>query len=307
MAMQKYILKRFFQSLLALLVLSMLIFLMSRMTGDPTLLMLPDDATQEDIAQLRRALGLDKPLPVQYWVFISNAVQGDFGRSIKGQMPVIDMIAERLPNSIKLAAVALCIAVLLAFPLGVVAAVKKGTTVDTMANIVAILGQSLPQFWVGIVLIQIFAVRLRWLPVAGVGSFAHYVLPAFTLGWFVVAGMMRLLRSSMLDILGSEFVKLARIKGLPERTVIWKHALRNALIPVLTFGAIYLAILVTGAILVETVFAWPGVGQLIYQGIVFRDFPVVQAVVLLTACIVIAVNLVVDITYAYVDPRIRFG
>lgn len=305
--MQKYILKRFFQSLLALLVLSMLIFLMSRMTGDPTLLMLPDDATQEDIAQLRRALGLDKPLPVQYWVFISNAVQGDFGRSIKGQMPVIDMIAERLPNSIKLAAVALCIAVLLAFPLGVVAAVKKGTTVDTMANIVAILGQSLPQFWVGIVLIQIFAVRLRWLPVAGVGSFAHYVLPAFTLGWFVVAGMMRLLRSSMLDILGSEFVKLARIKGLPERTVIWKHALRNALIPVLTFGAIYLAILVTGAILVETVFAWPGVGQLIYQGIVFRDFPVVQAVVLLTACIVIVVNLVVDITYAYVDPRIRFG
>jgi peptide/nickel transport system permease protein len=269
--------------------------------------MLPDDATQEDIAQLRRALGLDRPLPVQYWVFISNAVQGDFGRSIKGQMPVIDMIKERLPNSIKLAAVALGIAVLLAFPLGVVAAVKKGTPVDTFANIVAVLGQSLPQFWVGIVLIQVFAVQLRWLPVAGAGSFLHYILPAFTLGWFVVAGMMRLLRSSMLDVLGSEFVKLARIKGLPARTVIWKHALRNALIPVLTFGAIYLAILVTGAILVETVFAWPGVGQLIYQGIVFRDFPVVQAVVLLTACIVIAVNLLVDITYAYIDPRIRFS
>jgi peptide/nickel transport system permease protein len=222
-------------------------------------------------------------------------------------MPVIDMIAERLPNSIKLGAVAICFAVLLAFPLGVVAAVKKGTALDTLANIVAILGQSLPQFWVGIVLIQIFAVRLRWLPVAGADSFAHYVLPAFTLGWFVVAGMMRLLRSSMLDIMGSEFVKMARIKGLPEQTVIWKHALRNAFIPVLTFGAIYLAILVTGAILVETVFAWPGVGQLIYQGIVFRDFPVVQAVVLLTACIVIAINLLVDITYAYVDPRIRYS
>jgi peptide/nickel transport system permease protein len=188
-----------------------------------------------------------------------------------------------------------------------VAAVKKDTALDTVANMVAVLGQSLPQFWVGIVLIQIFAVRLRWLPVAGVGSFAHYVLPAFTLGWFVVAGMMRLLRSSMLDVLGSEFVKLARIKGLPGRTVIWKHALRNALIPVLTFGAIYLAILVTGAILVETVFAWPGIGQLIYQGIVFRDFPVVQAVVLLTATIVIAVNLLVDITYAYIDPRIRYS
>jgi peptide/nickel transport system permease protein len=305
--MQKYIIRRFFQSMVALLALSMLIFLMSRLTGDPVLLMLPDDATKEDIEQLRHALGLDRPLHVQYWVFISKAVQGDFGRSIKGQMPVIDMIAERLPNSIKLAAVALGIAVLLSFPLGVLAAVNRGTALDTLANIVAILGQSLPQFWVGIVLIQLFAVRLRWLPVAGVGSFSHYVLPAFTLGWFVVAGMMRLLRSSMLDVMGSEFVKLARIKGLPEQTVIWKHALRNAFIPVLTFGAIYLAILVTGAILVETVFAWPGVGQLIYQGIVFRDFPVVQAVVLLTAGIVIMINLLVDITYAYIDPRIRYS
>jgi len=305
--MQRYIVRRFFQSLLALLAISMLIFGMSRMTGDPVMLMVPDDASREDIAQLRHALGLDQSLPVQYWVFLSKAVQGDCSRPIKGQMPVSEMIKERLPNSLKLAAVALSIAVLLAFPLGVVAAVKKGTALDTMANVVAVLGQSLPQFWVGIVLIQVFAVHLRWLPVAGVGSIWHYVLPAFTLGWFVVAGMMRLLRSSMLDILGSEFVKLARIKGVPESTVIWKHALRNALIPVLTFGAIYLAILVTGAILVETVFAWPGIGQLIYQGIVFRDFPVVQAVVLLTAGVVIAVNLLVDILYAYVDPRIRYG
>jgi peptide/nickel transport system permease protein len=305
--MQRYILRRLFQSVLALLAISMLIFCMSRMTGDPVMLMLPDDASAEDMAQLRHALGLDRPLPVQYWVFISKAVQGDFGRSIKGQMPVIDMLKERLPNSLKLGAVALGIAVLLAFPLGVVAAVKKGTALDTVANVVAVLGQSLPQFWVGIVLIQIFAVRLRWLPVAGVGSVWHYVLPAFTLGWFVVAGMMRLLRSSMLDILDSEFVKLARIKGVPEKGVIWKHALRNAMIPVLTFAAIYLAILVTGAILVETVFAWPGIGQLVYQGIVFRDFPVVQAVVLLTAGIVLAVNLLVDIMYAYLDPRIRYG
>jgi peptide/nickel transport system permease protein len=305
--MQRYIIRRFAQSLIALLVLSLLIFLMSRMTGDPTLLMLPDDATQEDVERLRTALGLNRPLPVQYWVFLRNAAQGDFGRSIKGRMPVSEMIRDRLINSIKLAVVAFSIAILLAFPLGVIAAVKKGTPLDTTANIVAVLGQSLPQFWVGIVLIQIFAVRLRWLPVAGTGSFAHYIMPAFTLGWFLVAGMMRLLRSSMLDVLGSEFVKLARIKGLPSRTVIWKHALRNALIPVLTFGAIYLAILVTGAILVETVFAWPGVGQLIYQGIMFRDFPVIQAVVLLTACVVIMMNLLVDITYAYIDPRIRFS
>ena len=305
--MHRYIIRRFVQSLAALLALSLLIFLMSRMTGDPTLLMLPDDATHEDVERLRDALGLNRPLPVQYWVFLRNAVQGDFGRSIRARMPVIEMLKERLLNSVKLAAVAFCAAILLAFPLGVIAAVKKGTVFDTMANMVAVLGQSLPQFWVGIVLIQIFAVRLGWLPVAGAGGVAHYIMPAFTLGWFVVAGMMRLLRSSMLDVMESEFVKLARIKGLPSRTVIWKHALRNALIPVLTFGAIYLAGLITGAILVETVFAWPGVGQLIYQGIVFRDFPVVQAVVLLTAGIVIMVNLLVDITYAYIDPRIRFS
>lgn len=303
--MQRYIVTRLCQSVLALLAISLLVFCMSRLTGDPTTLMLSDDASQEDIAQLRRALGLDRPLSVQYWVFLSKALQGDLGRSIKGQMPVTEMLAERLPNSLKLAAVAMAFAVLLAFPLGVIAAVKRGTAFDTAANMVAVLGQSLPQFWVGIVLIQIFAVRLRWLPVAGVGTFWHYVLPAFTLGWFVVAGMMRLLRSSMLDVLGSEFVKLARIKGVPENTVIWKHALRNAMIPVLTFGAVYLAILVTGAILVETVFAWPGIGQLIYQGIVFRDFPVVQAVVLLTAGLVISMNMLVDILYAYLDPRIR--
>jgi peptide/nickel transport system permease protein len=305
--MQRYIARRAGQSLIALLALSMLIFVLCRLIGDPTLLMLPDTATREDIDQLRSTLGLDKPWPVQYWIFISKAVQGDFGRSIKGQMPVLDLIKERLPNSLKLAAVSLAVAVLLALPLGVLAAVKKGTPLDTLANLVAVLGQSLPQFWVGIVLIQIFAVRLRWLPVAGVGGVWHYVLPAFTLGWFVVAGMMRLLRSSMLDVLDSEFVKLARIKGMPWSTVLWKHALRNALIPVLTFGAIYLAVLITGAILVETVFAWPGIGQLVYQGIVFRDFPVIQAVVLLTAGIVVVVNLLVDITYAYVDPRIRYG
>jgi ABC-type dipeptide/oligopeptide/nickel transport system permease component len=303
--MQRYVFKRIFQSLLTLLVLSMLIFIVCRLTGDPVTLMLPDDASYEDVAQLRTALGLDRPLPVQYWLFLSSAVQGDFGRSIKGQVPVLDLIEERLPNSIKLGIVSLLITVILAFPLGVMAAVKKGTAIDTLANLIAVLGQSLPQFWVGIVLIQIFAVYLRWLPVAGTGSFWHYILPGFTLGWFLVAGIMRLLRSSMLDVLDSEFVKLARIKGVSGWAVIWKHALKNAIMPVLTFAAIYLAILITGAILVETVFAWPGLGQLIYQGIVYRDFPVIQAVVLLTAVIVVLVNFVVDITYAYLDPRIR--
>ena len=303
--MQRYVLKRILQSLLTLLVLSVIIFMVCRLTGDPVVLMLPDDASYEDVVQLRTALGLDRPLPVQYWRFLKNAVQGDFGRSIKGQVPVLDLIKDRFPNSIKLGLVSLLITIVLAFPLGVVAAVKKGTAVDTLANLIAVLGQSLPQFWVGIVLIQVFAVYLRWLPVAGTGSLWHYILPGFTLGWFLVAGIMRLLRSSMLDVLDSEFVKLARIKGVPGWSVVWKHALKNAVMPVLTFAAIYLAILITGAILVETVFAWPGLGQLIYQGIVYRDFPVIQAVVLLTAVIVVSINLIVDITYAYLDPRIR--
>jgi ABC-type dipeptide/oligopeptide/nickel transport system permease component len=303
--MQRYVLKRIFQSLLTLLVLSMLIFIVCRLTGDPVLLMLPDDASHEDVAQLRTALGLDRPLPVQYWLFLKSAMQGDFGRSIKSQVPVLDLIKERLPHSIRLALVSLLITVVLAFPLGVIAAVKKGTVVDTLANLIAVLGQSLPQFWVGIVLIQVFAVHLRWLPVAGNSSLWHYILPGFTLGWFLVAGIMRLLRSSMLDVLDSEFVKLARTKGVSGWSVVWKHALKNAVIPVLTFAAISLSILITGAILVETVFAWPGLGQLIYQGIVYRDFPVIQAVVLLTAVIVVSVNFVVDIAYGYLDPRIR--
>jgi peptide/nickel transport system permease protein len=303
--MQRYVLHRIIQSLLTLFVLSVLIFIVCRLTGDPVALMLPDDASYEDIMQLRTALGLERPLPVQYWRFVSSALQGDFGRSIKGQVPVLDLLEERLPNSMRLALVSLLITVVLAFPLGVMAAVHKGTALDTVANLIAVLGQSLPQFWVGIVFIQVFAVQLRWLPVAGTGGFWHYILPGFTLGWFLVAGIMRLLRSSMLDVLDSEFVKLARIKGVSGWLVVWKHALKNAIMPVLTFAAIYLAILVTGAILVETVFAWPGVGQLIYQGIIYRDFPVIQAVVLLTAVIVVTVNLLVDITYAYVDPRIR--
>lgn len=303
--MQRYVFRRIVQSLVTLLVLSMIVFVMCRLTGDPVMLMLPDDASYEDVMQLRRALGLDRSLPMQYWLFLSAAVRGDLGRSIKGQVPVLDLIQERLPNSIKLAIVSLVITLALAFPLGVMAAVKKGTSVDTLANLVAVLGQSLPQFWVGIVLIQIFAVHLRWLPVAGTGSLWHYILPGCTLGWFLVAGIMRLLRSSMLDVLDSEFIKLARIKGVSPRGVVWKHALKNALMPVLTFGAIYFAILITGAILVETVFAWPGVGQLIYQGIVYRDYPVIQAVVLLTAMIVVTVNFTVDIAYAYLDPRIR--
>jgi peptide/nickel transport system permease protein len=305
--MQRYILVRFWQSFLALLLLSMVIFLLARSTGDPLHLLLPMQATPEDYANARRVLGLDKPLPYQYWVFISHAVRGDFGMSIRAHKPVAELLAERLPNSAKLAGFALLVSLLIAFPLGVVSAVYKGSRIDTVAKVIAVSGQSLPAFWVGIVLIEVVAGRWQLLPAGGTGGLAHYLLPGFTLGWFVVAGIMRLLRSSMLDVLDSEFVKMARLKGVQERWVIWKHALRNALIPVATFGAIYFAILVTTAIVVETVFAWPGMGRLTYEAITSRDFPVIQAVVLTTALIVIVVNLGVDILYAYLDPRIRYG
>ncbi len=305
--MQRYVLGRLLQALVAVFILSVVIFVLGRSSGDPIEVLLPPEATEEARDTLRQALGLDKSWPVQYYLWASHAVRGDFGRGFKSGMPVIELIKQRFPNSLKLAAVSLMITVLMGFPLGVLAAVKKDTAVDTLAKIIAVLGQSLPMFWVGIVLIQIFAVWLQILPASGMGGPSHYILPAFTLGWWVVAGVMRLLRSSMLEVLDTEFVKMARLKGVSEGAVIWKHTLRNALIPVVTFGGVYFAILITAAILVEVVFAWPGMGRLVYEAIMFRDFPIIQGVVLTTAGIVVTVNLLVDIMYAYIDPRIRYS
>ena len=269
-------------------------------------LLLPPDATQEAEDLLRASLKLDQPLPVQYWLFISNAARLEFGDSLKARRPVTELIKPKVIISLKLGIVAMGITLLMGIPLGVLAAVKRGTPLDTMANMIAVLGQSLPQFWVGIMLIQIFTVRLDLLPASGTGGITHYILPAFTLGWFVAAGIMRLLRSSMLEALDGEYIKMARIKGLPEWKIVWKHTLKNALIPVLTFGGSYLAAFITGAILVETVFAWPGVGRLVYDAIIWRDFPVLQSLILMIAAVVISVNLIVDILYAYIDPRIRY-
>ena len=305
--MWRFILTRFLQSLATLAILSVVIFVLARATGDPLTLILPMSATEEDYANARQYLGLDRPLHIQYLKFIGNAATGNFGTSLRARRPVIDLVKDRLPNSLKLAAFSMAVSLLLAFPLGVIAAVKKGTGIDRTAQIVSVLGQSLPTFWVGIVLIEVVAGRLQWLPAGGTGGLAHYVLPGFTLGWFVVAGMMRLLRSGMLDVLDSEYVKMARVKGVAERWVVWEHALKNALIPVVTFAGIYFAILVTTAIVVETVFAWPGIGRLAYEAITSRDFPVIQAVVMLTAVIVAAVNLCVDCLYAFIDPRIRYA
>jgi len=303
---QRYIVNRVLQSVIALLILSVVIFGLGRLTGDPVVLLLPPDATQEAEDLLRASLGLDQPLPVQYWLFISNAARLEFGDSLKARRPVTELIKPKVIISLKLGIVAMGITLLMGIPLGVLAAVKRGTPLDTMANMIAVLGQSLPQFWVGIMLIQLFTVRLDLLPASGTGGITHYILPAFTLGWFVAAGIMRLLRSSMLEALDGEYIKMARIKGLPEWKIVWKHTLKNALIPVLTFGGSYLAAFITGAILVETVFAWPGVGRLVYDAIIWRDFPVLQSLILMIAAVVISVNLIVDILYAYIDPRIRY-
>ena len=304
--MQQYILRRSFQSIVALFLLSVIVFGVVRLTGDPSYLLIDESASEEQRLEIRRGLGLDRPLVVQYGIFIGNFMQGDLGRSVRGRTPVKDLLADRLMPSVKLAGFALLIIVVTAVPLGVIAAVKKGTIIDSTAKLVAVLGQSLPSFWLGIILIEIFAVQFDLLPAQGMGGISHYILPGFTLSLFLVAGVMRLLRSSMLDVLDSEYIKLARVKGLSEAKVIWKHALKNSLIAVVTFGGTYVAALITLAILVEVVFAWPGLGRMVFNGIINRDFPVVQSLVILTGALVIAVNLLVDILYAYLDPRVRF-
>jgi peptide/nickel transport system permease protein len=305
--MQRFIAVRALQSLLALVVMSMIVFGLARLSGNPLDVMLPIEAVQEDYDRLSKHWGLDRPVTTQYAIFIKKALQGDFGESLKYQgKSSMSLVMERLPATLELAGWALLISVILALPIGVLAAVGKGSNWDTAAKIVALLGQSLPAFWLGIVLMWIFAVMLDWLPSSGRGGLKHLILPAITLGWFQVAVIMRLVRSSMLEVLDSEFVKLARVKGIPEWKVVWKHCLRNASIAPLTVFAIIAGSLLTGSVVTETVFTWPGVGLLVVDAVRSRDFQVVQAVVIMFAGIFILCNLLVDIMYAYLDPRIRY-
>jgi len=276
-------------------------------SGNPADLLLREDATQEDRAQLLHALGLDRPVHEQLYLFLGGLFRGDLGESIRYRKPAAEVFFERLPNTLRLLPLAMVGALVIAIPLGVLAAVYRGTIVDRISSAIAVLGIATPSFWLGIVLIYVFSIKLGWLPSSRMGGPSHYVLPAITLGLFLVAGMMRLVRSSLLDVMGSEFVKLARLKGLSQTVVIWKHCLRNALIPVTTLFGVYFALLITGAIVTETVFAWPGVGRLTYEAVIFRDYPLLQAVILLKGIIVLGVNLGVDILYAYLDPRVRYA
>ncbi len=307
--MQRYIILRIGQAIIAVVVVSIIVFLLSHVSGDPVSVMLPmGEATSEDIAALRAKWGLDKPLHEQYWVFIKNAVQGDFGQSYAfGGKSAMEMVKSRFPATLQLGGLSALIAAIVAIPLGVMTAVKKDSVLDYQGKALAFLGQSIPSFWLGIVLMWIFAVKLEWLPTSGRGGIEHMIMPAITLGLFQVAALVRLIRSSMLDVLDSEYVKLARIKGLPEWKVVWKHCLRNAAIAPLTYFAIIIGSLFTGTVIVETVFSWPGVGQLAVGAVRSRDFQVLQAVVVIGASIYILVNLIVDVFYAYLDPRIRYA
>ncbi len=307
--MQRYILVRLAQALVTLAVVSVIVFGVARMTGNPVDIYLPTDATPQQRADEVRRMGLDKPVYVQYGIFVRGLLQGDLGQSVKFRKPVSTLIAERLPNTAALVLLAIVIALVIAFPLGIIAALRQGGPWDVAARVAALLGQSVPSFWGGIMLMLVFAVQLGWLPVARKESLASFVLPAVTIALFgfMLAGVVRLLRTSLLEVLDSEFVKFARIKGLPEYVVILRHALRNALIPVVTFVGMYFGILLAGSVTVETVFAWPGIGRLAYEAVRWRDYPVIQSVVLIAAAIIIVTNLVVDVLYGYLDPRIRYG
>lgn len=299
---------RLFYAVVVLFAVSIIVFALARISGNPIDTMLPFTATEAQQDALRRIWGLDKSYPEQYLFFISNAVQGDFGDSVRWRdSTAMGMVWQRFPATLQLAGVAILISVVIALPIGVLSAVKKDTPFDFAGKIFALLGQATPPFWLGIMLIWIFAVKIDWFPTGGKGGLDHLVLPAITAGWFQSAALMRLVRSSMLDVLDSEYVKLARVKGIPEWKVIWKHCLRNAAIPPLTLFGILGAQLMTGLIVTESVFSWPGTGLLAVEAIRGRDYPVIQAVVVLFSIIYIGMNLMVDIIYAYLDPRIRYA
>lgn len=307
-----YILNRIFQSIINLFFITVLVFLLARSIGDPADVFIPDELPMEAVIAFREKLGLDRPLYEQYWLFIKDLARGDLGTSVRGHRPVTQMLVERLPATFSLAAVAMGIAMTMGIPLGVLSAVYRDTPIDRAAKIVAFLGQSTPAFWLGIMLMLFFGVfffqqGLPSLPISGRGGPATYILPAFTLGWFVVAGLVRLTRSSMLDVLDSDYVTMARAKGLNEKIVIWKHALRNAMIPVLTYSGLILGGFMNGSVVVEQVFAWPGIGRMALSSVSGRDFPVIQGVVLMIGFFYIVVNLLVDILYVFVDPRIKYS
>lgn len=305
--MRGYLLHRLAQAAVVCLGISLITFLLLHVVGNPALLLLPQDASEQDVALLRARLGLDRPLAVQYAIFLRGALRGDFGTSLFVQAPALGLIWERMPATLELTLAGLAVALAIAIPLGVVSAVRRFSLIDSLATVGAVAGQAMPIFWLGIMLIVLFAVKLQWLPASGRGGPAHLVLPALTLGAYLAPLSMRLTRSGMLDILSQDYIRTARAKGLREALVLFKHALRNAAIPLVTIVGFQFGRVLGGAIVTETVFAWPGVASLAVKAIRTYDYPVVQAAVVLLALIIVAVNLATDLAVGYLDPRIRQG
>ena len=305
--MQRFLVRRLITTAVVLLAVSVIIFVMARLVGDPRLAILDDNFTMEQYEEVGVVLGLDKHPVEQYSIFMKGVFQGDLGRSIKERRPVKDVIWERIPATLHLGLVAFVFSVVVGVPLGVLSSVKRGGILDQIGKMVALVGQSAPSFWLGIMLIFLFAVRLEWVPPSGRGDWNSVILPAITLGWFSVAANLRLVRSAMLEVLDSEYIKLARAKGVPGRAVIWKHALRNAMIPPLTFAGVTLGAMVTGSLVAETVFAWPGLGQLAVQALGASDYPLLQGVVIIFTLMFVSASLLVDMLYVYINPRIRYS
>lgn len=305
--MTGYVVRRLAQSLLTLLLVAVVIFVILRWIGDPTHLMLPPEATEADRALLRNQLGLADPIVMQFARFLGKLLQGDLGLSYRFNQPALEVVLGRIGPTLVLTTAALALGVMVGVPLGIAAAVRKESWVGQMAGGLAILGQSGPPFLFGLLMVRLFSVELRWLPTSGYGTISHLVMPTLALGCYAAAGLMRLTRASVSDVLDAEYVKLARIKGLSETRVIFKHVLSNALLPVITFAGLQLGILMGGAVSVEAIFAWPGMGKLMLDSISGLDFTVVQAAVLVSALIFTSVNLAIDLLYAVIDPRIRYG
>ena len=305
--MTRFIIRRTCYALITLFILSLTIFMVVRVTGDPVTLLAEPGARAEDLDRIRHEWGLDRSYPMQYLAFAKNAFTGELGKSFNYQMPVSTLYFQRLPASLQLALAATLISFIIGIPAGLISAVKVNSGWDNAGKVVALFGLAVPGFLLGLVMILIFSVWLGWLPTSGYGTPLHIIMPAVALGWYFAASLLRLTRSSMLEVLRSEYIKLARLKGLPGYVVIAIHAFKNALIPVLTLAGINLVVMINAGVIIEVIFAWPGIGRLLYEGIFQRDFPLVQGVVMLAGIMIVLINLVIDILYAYIDPRIRLA
>jgi peptide/nickel transport system permease protein len=301
----RFVLERLAQMLATLAIVAIIAFGLARLAGDPVPLLMPAQASQADLDFFRNQLGLDRPLPEQFIRFVGNIVRGDFGDSFRYDQPALQLILDRLPATMYLALSAMALATLIGLPLGIIAAVRRNGWIDVAIRTAATIGQSTPLFWLALMLMLVFAVMLRWTPTSGYGTPAHFILPTVTLGWFSAASLARLTRSSMIEVMQSDFVRLEKLCGLPGHLIVLKHALRNAAAPIVTFMALQLGALLGGAVITETIFAWPGFGQLMVNAILFRDFPVIQAAIVVTALFFLIINFCVDIIYRLLDPRVR--